>query len=702
MRHIATKFFLVLLVLVVVFAINAWGQMAGIKVEAMSPERLIEMGITGNTTSGLRIVPKGTVVYLSSRDLLGGVVLSQTWTMLNRPIGSTVNLDSTTQKWTTFRPDTTGQYQIKLSITTSTGTRDTTIIITSAKFTGVGSVGGTVPSIAQGHCAGCHAGNFPGVADKTTPWRTSDHATMLQRGLDGQTDHWSGAACARCHSTGYDTQPTASNGNFADLKARLGYQWPTVLQAGNFTAMVTQYPNLAQVATIGCESCHGPGNQHYADVNKTQVSLDAGVCAQCHDEPWRHSIMKQWENAGHSELHYTSTFRQLPSNAEYMTNSFGNCVRCHDARGFVNFTRSVGTPTENLYVYNQQMITCAACHEPHNSSNAYQLRKVTADTLANGYVIPASVGNGGLCLNCHKNRSNGDTYPNVTFLNSRWGPHHSPQGDIYLGKNAYSWGQNIPSSVAHRLVEDACVGCHMSATPDTGNVARDHIGGHSWNMAWTDGQGIEHDNVTKCVECHTGITKFDDIMAAWDYDANGVVESFVKELDGLRGRLARALPPVGVDSISWQMIRTNPDSVNMKRAYYNYLMFVDDASGGIHNPKYAMNILQKSITLLTGVEFDSGPDVPLSYELKQNFPNPFNPSTMIHFTIPKASSARLVVYDILGREVTTLLDQDVAPGVYKVDWNGKDHAGVQVTSGVYFYRLEAGTFSQIKKMVLVK
>lgn len=678
-----------------------WAQRAKIVIEAMSPHKLGQKGWVSNTSTGLHVVPKGTVVYMSAKDLLGGTILTVQWVMTMRPPGSTATLDSLDKTWTTFRTDTTGQYQIQLTITTSSGSNTTTVDIFSAKYVGVGGVGNVPPNIAQGQCAGCHGGSFPGLEDKVTPWKTSKHATMFKRGIDGAVAPYYSANCIRCHTTGYDTQPTATNNGFDDQRTQVGWTFPSTLQPGNFDTLVARHPQLAQVATIGCETCHGPGSLHYGDSTKTGVTLAVGACAQCHDEPWRHSIVAQWENSLHSEPIYSSSFRQLPSNPNYMRNNLDNCVRCHDARGFINYTKNIGTKTDSLFAFNLNPFACQMCHEPHNSSHPYQLRKITADTLANAYVIPSSVGLGGLCMNCHKSRRNGDTYPATTTMSSHFGPHGSPQADMLLGKNAHSWGQNIPSSIAHNLVEDACVGCHMAATPDTGNVARDHIGGHSWAMSWNDGTN-NHDNVRKCVECHAGITEFSDIMAAFDYDGNGVIGSFVDETKGLRRLLAMALPPFGVDSVSWQMIAASPDSVRLKKAYYNYLFFTNDGSYGIHNPKYAIGILQRSITILTGVEFNTPGMIPAEFALHQNYPNPFNPMTNITFDVPKSSPVKLQVFDVLGRLVATLVDEELSAGRYTIPWNGSNNSGLKVASGIYMYRLQAESFAQVRKMVLMK
>jgi hypothetical protein len=112
------------------------------------------------------------------------------------------------------------------------------------------------------------------------------------------------------------------------------------------------------------------------------------------------------------------------------------------------------------------------------------------------------------------------------------------------------------------------------------------------------------------------------------------------------------------------------------------------------------------------VAFSGGTDVPVSvkntglipdnFELYQNYPNPFNPVTAIKYQLPVESKVKLRIFDVLGREVTTLINDAQIAGHYKVEWAGTDSFGKKVTSGVYFYRLETDNFSAVKKMLLLK
>ena len=97
-------------------------------------------------------------------------------------------------------------------------------------------------------------------------------------------------------------------------------------------------------------------------------------------------------------------------------------------------------------------------------------------------------------------------------------------------------------------------------------------------------------------------------------------------------------------------------------------------------------------------------DTPLEFSLLQNYPNPFNPTTTIQYSLPfqgsngvKSQRVLLRVYDVLGREVATLVDEAKASGHYQVTWDARD-----VSGGVYFYRLQAGNSSAVRKLLILK
>ena len=105
--------------------------------------------------------------------------------------------------------------------------------------------------------------------------------------------------------------------------------------------------------------------------------------------------------------------------------------------------------------------------------------------------------------------------------------------------------------------------------------------------------------------------------------------------------------------------------------------------------------------LQVGVE-DNGESVPANFELSQNYPNPFNPETQIKYVIPEQEHVKLTIYNSTGQEIRTLVNNSQSAGSHTVTWNGRNNFGQKVTSGIYLYRLDAGDFVNIKKMILLK
>jgi hypothetical protein len=94
--------------------------------------------------------------------------------------------------------------------------------------------------------------------------------------------------------------------------------------------------------------------------------------------------------------------------------------------------------------------------------------------------------------------------------------------------------------------------------------------------------------------------------------------------------------------------------------------------------------------------------LPTEFDLAQNAPNPFNPSTQISFALPSAAKVSLTVYNVLGQQVKTLVDEYMTAGYQTVTWDGTDNSSASVASGIYFYRITAGEFADTKKMLLLK
>ena len=90
------------------------------------------------------------------------------------------------------------------------------------------------------------------------------------------------------------------------------------------------------------------------------------------------------------------------------------------------------------------------------------------------------------------------------------------------------------------------------------------------------------------------------------------------------------------------------------------------------------------------------------FALHQNYPNPFNPTTTILYDLPEAATVHLVIYDVLGRQVRTLVNQDLTAGYHTAIWDATDDMGRPLSGGLYIYRIKAGSYSKTRKMVLLK
>lgn len=166
----------------------------------------------------------------------------------------------------------------------------------------------------------------------------------------------------------------------------------------------------------------------------------------------------------------------------------------------------------------------------------------------------------------------------------------------------------------------------------------------------------------------------------------------------------------GGTNLDYLTLKYNPAGVQMWEQRYNgpadgvdaALSVCVDGSGNIYITGNSQGSGSSSdyatlkYSVLTAIEPVSS-EIPASYMLYDNYPNPFNPNTNIRFAIPVAGYVKLTLFDMLGREVETLVNGNLTAGTYNTAWNASNHS-----SGVYFYKIQAGNFSEIKKMILVK
>ena len=480
---------------------------AKIKTEPVSSETLTKLGLTTNSVSaGLPVFANQTYVYLSANDVGGYLpVLTSSFNLFQKPGGSAATLeDIGVANWTGLKADVKGTYKVELTMTTANGTDQDTITLYAGDYVGVGNFDGVTAAFPS--CMSCHTGQ-PTFDNIYSSWQNTGHANTLKKAMD--TWSFFSTSCLKCHSTGTDYDLVAANNGFDDVAAALGWVWVGPPAPGKWDAFKTAYPTAVKFATIGCENCHGAGSNHTSFQQtgsefKTMATYEAGVCNQCHAE----SQGVQYESSVHSEAIWSNSFAQGTSS---QNNSLQNCIRCHDAKGYINFTEGETTNTTGMKRAMHISITCQTCHDPHGTTNEYNLRNspASSDTLGNGFAYTVG-GKGQLCMDCHKARRNNVTYQN-TNISSTWGPHHSVQTDNFLGKNAYEFSGAYQTNLHQNVVTDACVTCHMTTLPDTSVTNANKVGAHTFRLKNPE---TGYELTGACVTCHGQKNSFDDFMAA--------------------------------------------------------------------------------------------------------------------------------------------------------------------------------------------
>lgn len=175
--------------------------------------------------------------------------------------------------------------------------------------------------------------------------------------------------------------------------------------------------------------------------------------------------------------------------------------------------------------------------------------------------------------------------------------------------------------------------------------------------------------------------------------------------ENLAVRLKHPISWLSADPLSGFVLPTSSSDINVtfdatqldEGEYVGYLDIISN------DPDEGSIAVECTLTVSgeTGIE-DLSSVIPEKFELQQNYPNPFNPTTRITFALPVQSAVRLIIYDLLGRQVKGLLAEKLPAGYHAVSWDGTNDKGRAVSSGIYFYRLEAGDFEQNRKMIMLK
>ncbi len=494
---------------------------------------------------------------------------------------------------------------------------------------------GTESDAVGTSCASCH--KTDGIASpKYDEWKQTVHS-WAQDSLASNT-HF-GYTCLQCHNTGWDT----SVDNYgAD-------EYVEMDSASTPNYKITNQQGWDKVKNVQCEACHGAmgtkdgylAESHWDFEGANKLDYSAELCGRCHQGA-HHPYYDEWKLSMHAQ----SAIPAVINNK--------SCVRCHIAQNFIAYSENPAGYRDTIMVTGDDIkpITCVTCHDPHSNENTAQLRfPVTGQKV--------------ICDECHTGE--------IDKVDVNTTPHHTTSEALSGSKNfGYQYPGQVYSNSGHTYAAtERCINCHVNMSPDAqGNPST----GHTFNP-----------RVQACAVCHADYySVVDTSNHAKMFDYRGVQTTTDSLMNILQAKL---------DSANYL------DSTTMafKEARYNLLSAQAEGSHGIHNTRLVQKLLRDAITGFkpTGITNEQG--LPQTYKLSQNYPNPFNPTTQIEFSIPHTGAVKLIVYDLLGKEVATLVNKQMSAGNYKIQWNAQNFS-----SGIYLYRLETKNFVQVRKMILLK
>ena len=424
-------------------------------------------------------------------------------------------------------------------------------------------------------CLHCHGGNVDEVL-------TTKHTNAFLDLGDSQTDLY----CIQCHTTGFNCAV-----NFGDTEIDPATCWDPDDGYSGYIGDTTEEGMARAISLEGvqCESCHGAMgpdfNAHRPDMSFSTYTPDfeggisESLCFDCH-----HGQIEEWLESGHAMAE--------GGDPEALGDHFGrsSCDYCHTSEGFIRTQDPAFATYDFGGDYSQ--VGCPTCHDPHvgemGSGNAAQLRAVGAVELS--YTFPWEPGDeeaprmegygvGQACAQCHKaRRDNANVLGQIANGYGHFGPHGSPQADMFIGYGSYEFpGMTYFRTSAHTLaVSTACVECHMVREVELHGSLQDHAF-HTFEV-----------NTENCLPCHT--------LPEGDFDYNGVQTACQGKLDQVGTLMgytdwANLVETLDEDNLLW--------TPEQRGAVYGGV-FVDNSGDlCVHNKSYAFSLLDNAITALT-------------------------------------------------------------------------------------------------------
>lgn len=409
-----------------------------------------------------------------------------------------------------------------------------------------------------------------------------------------------------------------------------------------------------------------------------------------------------------------------------------SCQKCHSTTGYY----------ANGYPINPNSYSpiCVDCHDFANTPtvpdevclNCHHRQKEEINVYPNTDVHKLA---GLTCINCHsKEELHGDdaifysSLKEMDVIKVKCEDCHPQPGNNGYHNNHLA---TVDCSACHAVSVLTCAGCHFETFIATGknrmiNVIKDYrflvkkdgkikLGGivtHNYNNKTNYIISSYHSHIivrdaVSCNDCHRTMGNSNDIIK--EYNNTGFItlatwDSTSKTIIGPNGIVpltADWQTSLKVDHVTYA---GNPNEFPTDPQLWEYLKSETDNSHlYFSEPLDSSSLAKLGITrfpVINTIKFDP---TPTEFELLQNYPNPFNSSTKINFTIPGGKNSNgeklvtLKVYDLLGKEVFTLVNTNYTAGEYEIEFNADEYS-----SGIFFYKLQAGNFISIKKMILLK
>lgn len=419
----------------------------------------------------------------------------------------------------------------------------------------------------------------------------------------------------------------------------VGYK-PVKQVTGADTTWVSGWANSNDTLNnkVGCENCHGAGSNHIGGPNKNNIYGPQNMTAG--------GLQRQQEVCGQCHLRSSSTAKTYEYPWKEAVDSIyrpglvlTNFIAVWQSNFNVPGGPGVWPDTMTARQHHQQWQDISYSNH-NNFMNCYTQCHDPHNTTANPHQLKQSALNNDICLQCH-----------TTF-----GTVGNP---------------NITKIRAHTR--------------------------HTYDPTNTNGTG----GTSNCVSCH--LTKV--AISANAYDISSHNFKIVRPIKTIQ-KMAVTSPTLGMLNTCAVSCHRNPSITTGNQNVPTLGVAADLTLTNWREPTDSLladtlNRWFNRQNWTVSVQ-NISTEVPDGFNLAQNFPNPFNPSTEIRFAVPKNELVSIKIYDVTGREVYKLVDQKFATGSYSIRWNAIDNNGDYVASGVYFYRMVSGSFAVTKKMMLIR